>query len=62
MEKKRRSKRLFGAVGMAGGLTLLAFELFRFNNGAEGWFWMVVAVLMVLFGAAELFSKSPEEL
>jgi hypothetical protein len=56
-----RPRRIFAAVALLFGLFLLFFEIRNFvNDGASGsGFWLLVAVLMVILGALEVFSRTP---
>ena len=59
----RKPKRLYSALGVLGGLVLLWFELSPARRGdGEGWFWILVAALMIVLGLAGLFQRadSPE--
>lgn len=57
---KRKPRRLYSAAAAAGGVTLLVFELRRLHEtGAEGWFWTLVAGLMIVMGLIGLLQHDP---
>ena len=57
----RKPRRLYSAAATIGGLTLLVFELRRLHEtGAEGWFWVFVAALMIVMGMIGLLQRDPD--
>ena len=59
--RKRKPRRLYSAVAAVGGFALLVFELRRLHeSGPEGWFWILVAALMIVLGMIGLFQRDPD--
>jgi hypothetical protein len=59
--KRPVRRRLFAALAVISGVVLVAFELLKpppGTTGAERWFWLVVGVLLVGLGTAELMRGS----
>ena len=60
-KRPARRRRLFAALAALSGAVLIAFELLRPPTGtssAERWFWLVVGVLLIGLGTAELMRPS----
>lgn len=55
---KPLSRRILAVLAMAVGLFLIVSEVAGFRGGVQ-WFWIFVAVLMVLLGLAEFFWPAP---
>ena len=59
--KPRKPRRLYSAAAAVGGFTLLVFELRRLHEtGAEGWFWLLVAALMIILGMIGVLHRDPD--
>lgn len=60
--RPRKPKRLYSAVAVVGGALLLMFELRRIREtGPAGWFWMLVAGLMIALGFAGVLLQDPDD-
>ena len=58
-EPRRNPSRLFPALAVVAGAALAIFELRLIwqGSGGEVWFWLGVAVLMLVLGAFGLFDR-----
>ena len=58
MDKRPPRKTFFAAIAVVAGLALVGLELARpgGTSAGERWFWLVVGVLLVALGLAELMS------
>jgi hypothetical protein len=58
-ESQRKPGRLFPALAVVAGAALAIFELRLLwqGSGGEAWFWLGVAVLMLVLGAFGLFDR-----
>lgn len=58
--QKKKPKRAYSAAAVLGGVALLIFELTRDGN-PEAWFWIPVAVLMIVLGLFGVFQRDEDE-
>ena len=59
---KRKPRRLYSAAAAVGGVVLLVFELRRLHEtGPEGWFWIMVAGLMIVLGMYGLLQRHADD-
>ncbi len=56
---KTRSRKILGGLGIVAGVALVAFEVTRFSSSGpiERWFWLLVGLLVTVFGGLELLSE-----
>jgi hypothetical protein len=57
---KPQSRRIFSAVALVAGLSLVFFELRRAlaAGQVESWFWLAVGAAVILLAAAEFIPKA----
>jgi hypothetical protein len=54
---KKRPRKLYGALGVTAGVVLVLFEYKPALAGnGEDIFWLLIAVLLIVFGLAEAFA------
>jgi hypothetical protein len=53
-------KKAFAAIAVVGGVALCVFEIRALARGGNpgAWFWLIVAVLMVVLGVLELVAPA----
>ena len=56
---KTRSRKILGGFGIVAGVALVAFEVTSFSSSGpiERWFWLLVGLLVTVFGGLELLSE-----
>ena len=59
---RRRARKLLAALGLVGGVMLVVLEVTRTFTREEGetgigWFWIVVALLLIALALAELLDR-----
>ena len=61
-EPRRNPSRLFPALGVVAGAALAIFELRLLwqGSGGEAWFWLGVAVLMLVLGTFGLLDRGED--
>jgi uncharacterized membrane protein HdeD (DUF308 family) len=57
---KPRARKLLAFLGIAAGVVLVSVELASFEDGAA-WWWLLVGILLILLGLAELLLPSPPD-
>ncbi len=56
--RRKRPKRAYSLVATLGGVALLAFEINKWSTSSpEKWFWVLVAVLMIVLGVVGIVQR-----
>jgi hypothetical protein len=55
----RRSRAIFGGLGIVAGVALIAFEVATFSASGpvERWFWLLVGALVTVLGALSFLDE-----
>ena len=56
---KRIPGKLLGVLALLAGVGLAYFEVRDFEVAPDGWFWLFVALFLVILGVVELLTKKP---
>lgn len=61
---RRKARKLLAVLGLIAGIGLLTLERTEALGGdrqGASWFWIVVAMLLILLALAELFDRTPAD-
>ncbi|HZN65939.1 MAG TPA: hypothetical protein VFB66_11650 [Tepidisphaeraceae bacterium] len=57
--RKQVPGKLLGVLAVLAGVGLAYFEVRDFEVPPDGWFWLFVALFLVILGVVELATKKP---